>query len=79
MIQQERLNIEPCNIREYSVYSDPSSNTKARGSDHLMLGKNVLQKLCMEKKWGYVNIDARTTPTPHQHYHDHLKYVHFLT
>ena len=43
MLQQQQVHIEPCNIGEYSVYSDPSSNTKARGSDHLMLGKNVLQ------------------------------------
>ena len=49
MLQQEWVNIEPSNIREYSVYSDPSSNTYARGSDHLMLGKTVLQKLCIEK------------------------------
>jgi hypothetical protein len=49
MLQQEQVDTEPCNIREYSVYSDPSSHTYARGSDHLMLGKNVLQKISMEK------------------------------
>jgi hypothetical protein len=44
------VKIGPCNIRKYSVYSDPSSsNTMAKGSDHSMLSASVLHKLLTEK------------------------------